>query len=234
MDYPLLEHVFLQPGWGGVCSPSALGKRLRCFLCIHVPRLRHSEVGVQPQPDCEYSREAESAARQGWVCWPSLEDVYLCFPTDRQVHFWRPPSRDSRAGHGGSWGPVPSQPAHSGQCGQGCATLLCLRGCDSAEACFRRFPWKPSRQQEKGAFWRQLQPRRVVTRARLGRMAFPGAELLQLGMGKQDALASPHQLPSDVQKAFVVLLLQSLTQGFVFAGAGRSRSETSLPTCSGR
>lgn len=114
------------------------------------------------------------------------------------------------------------------------AALLCLRGRDSAEAGFRRFPWKPGSQQEKGAFWRQLQPRRVVTRARLGEIAFPRAELLQLGMGKWDALASPHQLPSDFQKSFVVLLLQTLTQGFVFAGAGRSRSETSLPTCSGR
>ena len=53
---------------------------------------------------------------------------------------------------------------------------------------------------------RQLQPRRVVTGTRLGEMAFPRDELLRLGVGKRDASASFHQLPSDSQKAFSLLL----------------------------
>jgi len=61
-------------------------------------------------------------------------------------------------------------------------------------------------QHEEGAFPRQLQPRWVVTRARLGAVAFPGAELLQLGVGKRDASAGSRQLLPAAQKAFALLL----------------------------
>lgn len=86
------------------------------------------------------------------------------------------------------------------------ASRPCLCGRDSAETHFRRFPWKPGSQHEEGVFPRQLRPQREVTGARLGGMAFPGAELLQLSMGKWDASASSQQLLTSFHKAFALLL----------------------------
>lgn len=238
--------------WGGVWWSLPLGKPLQCFPCVLPPRLHCGEVGSATTASLGvHPREAGSATRQGWVCWPSPRAGlrgYVFFPQKAAPvdgkwwmsvgrTFGEPPSKDGRAGPDGSWGPVPLLLASPGQCGHWCACThpgpyLC--GWDSAEVHFRRFPWKPGSQREEGVFPRQLRPRREVARARLGEMAFPGDELLQLGTGKRDVSASsPLRFPESLCP-WAVLYLQTLTQGFVFAGAGRSRSETFPPTCSGR
>lgn len=48
--------------------------------------------------------------------------------------------------------------SHPAQSSVGRAVHASLYGHDSAEAPFRRFPWKPDSQHEEGAFQRELQP----------------------------------------------------------------------------
>lgn len=101
-------------------------------------------------------------------------------------------------------------PNSLGQCGQGCACVHLSRACAAMtlqkliSGGFRGNPAASMRREL--VFPRQLRPWREVTRTRLGGMAFSAAELLRLSVGKRDASASSHQLPSDSRKAFSRLL----------------------------
>lgn len=167
---PLPKHVFLQAGWGGCLVAITFWE---AFATL--PVYPCSKAAPQRGWDCNRC-EVGRATRQGWLCWPSpraglLGYVFRFSPRKAappcwevvdisRMHFWRAPSRDSRAGHGGSRGPVVLSP-HSwsawGSAVRGVyASQPCLCGHDSAQARFRRFPWKHSSRHEEGAFLRQL------------------------------------------------------------------------------
>lgn len=123
----------------------------------------HSQAGSEPR--CPVSLEVPlgKAGCVGHLQAGAYKDIYLGFPKESSPTLlgsaepqldvlWRFPSGFSRAGPGQAGVLFPAQSS----VGRAVCASLCGHG--SAEAPFRRFPWKPDSQHEEGAFQREPQP----------------------------------------------------------------------------
>lgn len=125
----------------------------------------HNQAGSEPWPGCHVSLEVplDKVGCVGHLQAGASKDIYLCFPKESspmllgsggpQLDVLLESSPQGRAGQAMVGLGVPF-PAPS-SVGRAVHTSWC--GHDSAEAPFRRFPWKPDSQHEEGAFQRELQ-----------------------------------------------------------------------------
>lgn len=128
----------------------------------------HNQFGSEPC--CPVSLEAplDEVGCVGHLQARASKDVYLGFPKESspmlpggggpQLDVLLESSPQGIAGLAMAGLGVLFPPSPPAQSSVGRAVHASLYGHDSAEAPFRRFPWKPDSQHEEGAFQRELQP----------------------------------------------------------------------------
>lgn len=131
---------------------------------------RHNQVGSEPWPGCPVSLEVpvDKVGCVDHLQARASKDICLGFPKESspmllgndgpQLDVLLGSSPQGIAGQAMTGLGVLFPPARPAPSSVGRAVHASRCGHDSAEAPFRRFPWKPDSQHEEGAFQRELQP----------------------------------------------------------------------------